>query len=246
MTKKNLHLMSVRTSLVHLKNGCSSISVHSRPPPPELGKVIRRFCHSIRSEQGDDSTSSPRLGSCPGLGSLPTIGWQTCQFSRWTQLRHLQAWMCSQQQPWAHQPQLQHPLYHWWPQTSKQQQAQKAEERCISTLQAHLTLPQQTVKRILDLEFLEMLELTAGIDPPQAGNCPPFQPQITNISMWLERFSLMAATLVTRFPEKAPELFAYQVLMVRAERNYEPGRWILFDCQFRREALTRHYLNLNL
>ena len=53
----------------------------------------------------------------------------------------------------------------------------------------------------------------------------------------------MAATLVTRFPEKAPELFAYQASIVRAERNYEPGRWVSYDRQFRHEALARRDLN---
>ena len=54
---------------------------------------------------------------------------------------------------------------------------------------------------------------------------------------------MMAAMLATRFPEKAPELFAYQASIVRAERNYEPGRWVSYDRQFRREALARKDLN---
>ena len=53
----------------------------------------------------------------------------------------------------------------------------------------------------------------------------------------------MAATLVTRFPEKAPELFAYQASIVRAESNYEPGRWVSYDRQFRRESLAGRDLN---
>ena len=88
-----------------------------------------------------------------------------------------------------------------------------------------------------------MAEITAEVDPPQSANRPPARPQITSISMWLERFSLMAVTLVTRFPEKALELFTYQALIVRAERNYEPGRWISYDRQFRREALAMRDLN---
>lgn len=53
----------------------------------------------------------------------------------------------------------------------------------------------------------------------------------------------MAATLTARFPEKAPELFAYQAQIVWAERNYEPGRWVVYDRQYRREALARKDLN---
>ena len=51
----------------------------------------------------------------------------------------------------------------------------------------------------------------------------------------------MAATLVTRFPEKVPELFAYQAIIVRAEHNYDPGCWVSYD--LRREALARKDLN---
>ena len=77
-----------------------------------------------------------------------------------------------------------------------------------------------------------------------AGHGPaPARLPITDISQWVERFSLMAAALCTRFPSKAPELFAYQALIVRAERNYEGRRWVAYDRQFRREALARKDLN---
>ncbi len=47
------------------------------------------------------------------------------------------------------------------------------------------------------------------------------RPPVTSMSLWLERFSVMAAILAIRFPEKAPEFLAYQASIVRAERNYE-------------------------
>ncbi len=69
------------------------------------------------------------------------------------------------------------------------------------------------------------------------------RPPVTSISLWLERFSIMAAILATRFPEKAPEFLAYQASIVRAERNYEGCQWVLYDRQYRREALARRDLN---
>ena len=54
---------------------------------------------------------------------------------------------------------------------------------------------------------------------------------------------MMAAIMMTRFPLKAPELFAYQALIVRAQRNYEGEHWVMYDWQFRREALARQDLN---
>ena len=72
---------------------------------------------------------------------------------------------------------------------------------------------------------------------------PPSRPLVVDISHWVERYSTMAALLATRFPHKAPELFAYMATIVRAERNYEPGRWVAYDRQFRREALAKKSLD---
>ena len=53
----------------------------------------------------------------------------------------------------------------------------------------------------------------------------------------------MAAILSSRFPDKAPELWAYQATIIRAERNYDGKRWVIYDRQYRREALARKDLN---
>ena len=44
---------------------------------------------------------------------------------------------------------------------------------------------------------------------------------VTDIRIWLECFARMAAVLVTRFPEKAPELWAYQTTIVKVAHTYE-------------------------
>ena len=78
-----------------------------------------------------------------------------------------------------------------------------------------------------------MLKITSDLEPTHVPGRlpPPARLPITDISVWVERYSLMVATLAARFPEKALELFAYQVTIVRAERNYDPGRWVLYDRQ---------------
>ena len=90
-----------------------------------------------------------------------------------------------------------------------------------------------------------MAEVTLDHTPDQAPGRPPHPgcPPITDISQWVERYSLMAAVMATRYPHKAPELFAYQATIIRAERNYEAGRWVTYDRQFRRKALARRNLN---
>ena len=56
----------------------------------------------------------------------------------------------------------------------------------------------------------------------------------------------MAAVLCSKFPDKAGELFAYQVSIVRADRNYEGKRWAAYDRQYRRQALASQDLNCTM
>ena len=107
-----------------------------------------------------------------------------------------------------------------------------------------------SVKKILDLEFVEMAELRADIwveePPPDTGLTPrrtTAKPPVTDIKVWLECYSRMAALLVTRFPDKGPELWAYQTTILRAAHNYEGSNWVAYDRQFRRDMLARKDLN---
>ena len=104
------------------------------------------------------------------------------------------------------------------------------------------TVAPKVVKKILDLEFVEMAEISVDEDSPAAPGRPTRLP-ITDISQWAKRYPIMAAILCTRFPDKAPEFWAYLVTIVRAERNHEGQRWVMYDRQFRREALARNDLN---
>ena len=79
--------------------------------------------------------------------------------------------------------------------------------------------------------------------PRPPGKPAPARPPIQCISQWSERFCLMARILPTKFPEKAPEFFAYHASIIRVERNYEKHRWVAYDRQYRREALARKDLN---
>jgi hypothetical protein len=110
------------------------------------------------------------------------------------------------------------------------------------------SLASKVLKRILDLDFVEMSEVTVDDMSPQVPGHPPPPARlpITDISQWIERYSLMAAVLCSKFPDKAGELFAYQASIVRAERNYEGKRWVAYDRQYRREALARKDLNWSI
>jgi len=56
------------------------------------------------------------------------------------------------------------------------------------------SLPQRIVKKILNLEFLQMSEVTAGIDVSPSPSRPsaPARLPATDVSQWMERYSIMA------------------------------------------------------
>ena len=106
-------------------------------------------------------------------------------------------------------------------------------------------LPPKVAKKILDLEFVEMSEISLDDPPSHTPGQPPLlaRPPVQNISVWVEKFSVMAALLASRFPEKAPELFAYQASVVRAEHNFDYRRWVAYDRCYCREALAKKNLD---
>lgn len=115
-------------------------------------------------------------------------------------------------------------------------------------------LPPKLARRIVDLEFVEMSDLLPDLWQEETQTLVVFDTQlnpwrlgrkaaIQDISQWVECYSKMAAVLSARYPEKAPELWAYLASIVRAACNFEGSLWIGYDRQYRREALARRDLN---
>ena len=98
-------------------------------------------------------------------------------------------------------------------------------------------MPPKVVKRVFDLEFVEMGELKADIwvDEPSATEPNPIHRlnasklPVTDIKIWLECYRRMATLTSTRFPDKAPELWAYQSTIWRAAHNYDGANWVAYD-----------------
>ena len=113
--------------------------------------------------------------------------------------------------------------------------------------------PQGVVRKILALEFVEMSELRADVwpeDPTPADTQNTSRragrPPVISIKTWLECFARLAAVLVSRFPEKGPELWAYQSTILNAAHSYEGATWVAYGRQFRREMLARKDLNWSI
>ena len=102
----------------------------------------------------------------------------------------------------------------------------------------------KVLKKIIDLENVKMADVVREDAVPLVPGRPT--PAITNISTWMERYSIMVVAIATRFLEKAPDLFAYQATIIRNDRNYEVGRWVAYDRLFRRGALARTDLNWSI
>ena len=106
------------------------------------------------------------------------------------------------------------------------------------------TLPPKVVKKILALEYVEMVELRADIWPDDTNSIEgrpnprcPAKPPITNILSWLDCYARMAAVLALQFPEKSAELWAYQTTILHAAHTYEEANWVTYDRLYRREML---------
>ena len=111
-------------------------------------------------------------------------------------------------------------------------------------------LPPKLVKRILNLEFVEMADLLPEAWPEESAAADAGhqhrrarRPPVTDILTWLECYASMAAVLSTRYPGKISEFWAYQISILRAARNFEGPAWVAYDRQYRREALARKDLN---
>ena len=114
------------------------------------------------------------------------------------------------------------------------------------------TLPQKLVKKILDLEYIDMAELIPDAwrfqDEEGTKCCHRSRRQgrrgpVCDILLWIDCYSTMVQVLLTRFPDKAYELVSYQRTIIAAERDYEDEAWVTYDTCFRRQAAARKDLN---
>ena len=72
-------------------------------------------------------------------------------------------------------------------------------------------LPSKLVKRILDLEFVDISELVLGswnltedISSCCQHMCAARRGPVTNILLWIDCYSTLVAVLASRFPAKVP------------------------------------------
>ena len=107
-----------------------------------------------------------------------------------------------------------------------------------------IAIPPKLLKRIWDLEFIEMSELLPEsweIEATQQTCCqatrrPSRRAPVTDILIWVECFSTFVAVISVKFPGSVPDMMAYQKSIVRASRNFEGTAWAVYDRCYRRRA----------
>ena len=97
-------------------------------------------------------------------------------------------------------------------------------------------VPQKVAKKLLGGEYVDMAEMRpvawrmeelTYARQSDAPSCPAGsrganrKRMVTDIVPWMEYFSVMAAIITAKGDERAPHLFAYQRLIVRASQSFE-------------------------
>ena len=111
--------------------------------------------------------------------------------------------------------------------------------------------PKKLYERILNWEFIDLGELRpvgtlerlnpdpdplkyvimSGMEVARAKKKP-----ITDIFRWIECFTIYVAVLASKYPSVVPELLAYMLVIIKAQREYEEPAWRLYDEAFRDKA----------
>ena len=102
----------------------------------------------------------------------------------------------------------------------------------------YFPLPENICAKIKNLEFVDMNELKPLAWQSNESN-PIFAKKrepVTDILMWVQCFSAMAAVLAEHYLNKLLHLMAYLSTIVRCAHRYQGLNWAVYDIQFRQKA----------
>ena len=112
-------------------------------------------------------------------------------------------------------------------------------------------VPAKLVKRIQKAEYVDMAELlkdnmeaerrrmlSDSAFPQSHLTNRPVRREIPDMLSWLQCFSLYAAVVASKYPEKARELWAYQATLIGEARRCGGRGWLLYDSAFRQQITS--------
>ena len=111
-------------------------------------------------------------------------------------------------------------------------------------------LPKKCVDKILAGEFIDFADLPPAkgrvkssphalegqIVVVQAADLLETKKLIPDLATWVQCFSLYAAVVVSKEPERAKNLLAYMSLIAKCSMKYRWPSWAVYDLNFRQEA----------
>ena len=83
----------------------------------------------------------------------------------------------------------------------------------------------------------------AGPSSPSVVKHLGHRPPVSDILVWAECFTAMAAVLSRKYPMKSTELFAYSRRIFHAARIYDSHLWVNYDQIYRCQAASRRSLD---
>jgi len=105
-------------------------------------------------------------------------------------------------------------------------------------------LPPKLIKKILELDFVDMTELVPDTwqfqDQEESGKCCSKKltrrGPVTDITLWIECYSILVAVLASKYPERTPAFMAYLRTILKAQRSFHGEGWVSYDLAYRRRA----------
>ena len=108
-------------------------------------------------------------------------------------------------------------------------------------------LPAKLVRRILRGEYIDMAELLKdnmeverrrALSEAEEGRARVNRREVPDLLSWLQCFSLYAAVVGSRFPDKVQDLWAYQATIIAEHRRCGGRGWRLYDAGFRQQITS--------
>ena len=111
-------------------------------------------------------------------------------------------------------------------------------------------VPYKTVVAITSGQYIDLATLLTPPQPPAAPiismdgrvvfTAPQRPPRrLTEISDWLQAFTIYMMIVVSYVPHRARNLLAYQLLILRTSKQFKGLAWCHYDEAFRRDAAAR-------
>ena len=120
----------------------------------------------------------------------------------------------------------------------------------VTTGEGLPSLPKKCVEKILAGEFIDFAELPPAkgkvksiphamegqIVVIQAADLMESRKLIPDLATWIQCFSIYAAVIITKEPERARNLLAYMSLIAKCSLKYKWPSWVVYDLNFRQDA----------